>query len=149
MSEMRFAYPIEIRAMTEEEGGGFLVEFPDWNGAVTDGADVAEAMENARDCLDEMIAYHIRQRLPFPAPSAAGNRSLVTPEAGIALKAALWLGLCEHGMDPEALAERLGDVSGRDVERLLNPRLKTHPEPIQRALAALGKRIMVELADAA
>lgn len=146
---MRFAYPIEIRAMTEEEGGGFLVEFPDWNGAVTDGVDVAEALENARDCLDEMIAYHIRRRLPFPAPSTAGNRRLVTPEAGIALKAALWLGLCEHGMDAEALAERLGDVSGRDVERLLNPRLKTHPEPIQRALAALGKRVMVELADAA
>lgn len=146
---MRFAYPIEIRAMTEEEGGGYLVEFPDWNGAVTDGADVAEALENARDCLDEMIAYHIRRRLPFPVPSAPGNRRLVTPEAGIALKAALWLGLCEHGMDADGLAARLGDVSARDIDRLLNPRLKTHPEPIQRALAALGKRVMVELADAA
>ena len=146
---MRFAYPIEIRAMTEEEGGGFLVEFPDWNGAVTDGADIAEAMENACDCLDELIAYHIRRRLPFPLPSVAGNRRLVTPEAGTALKAALWLGLCEHGMDTEGLAARLGDVTGRDIDRLLNPRLKTHPEPIQRALAALGKRVMVELEDAA
>jgi len=146
---MRFAYPIEIRAMTEEEGGGFLVEFPDWNGAVTDGADIDEAMENARDCLDELLAYYIRKRLPFPTPSAAGNRRLIAPEAGIALKAALWLGLYEHGMDPQALAEWLGDVRSRDIDRLLNPRLKTHPESIQRALAALGKRVMFELQDAA
>ena len=146
---MRFAYPVEIRTMTEDEGGGFLVEFPDWNGAVTDGADLDEAMENARDCLDELLAYHIRKRLPFPSPSAAGNRRLIAPEAGIALKAAFWLGLYEHGMDAEALAERLGDVSSHDIDRLLNPRLKTHPEPIQRALAALGKRVVVELADAA
>ncbi len=101
---MRFAYPVEIRTMTEDEGGGFLVEFPDWNGAVTDGADLDEAMENARDCLDELLAYHIRKRLPFPSPSAAGNRRLIAPEAGIALKAAFWLGLYEHGMDAEALA---------------------------------------------
>jgi antitoxin HicB len=146
---MRLTYPIEIRAMTEEEGGGYLVEFPDWDGAVTDGVDIAEAMENARDCLDELLAYRIRQRIPIPTPSPAGNRRLVAPEAGIALKAALWLGLCENGMATEGLAARLGDLSDRDVDRLLNPRLKTRPESIQRALAVLGKRVTVELEDAA
>ena len=53
---MRFAYPIELEELPVDEGGGLLVRFPDWNDAVTDGADLAEALENARDCLEEMIA---------------------------------------------------------------------------------------------
>lgn len=146
---MRFVYPIDIRAMTADEGGGFLIEFPDWDRAVTDGRDLTEAMLNARDCLEEMIAYRIRAREVIPAPSPAGNRPLVEPEAGLALKAALWLALLERGLSPGELARRLGDLSEEQVDRLLNPRLKTRAETIHKGLAALGKRVVVELEDAA
>jgi antitoxin HicB len=146
---MRFAYPIELSRMTEEDGGIWLVTFPDWNNAVTDGDDIPEALANARDCLEEMIAYHIRKREPISAPSPAGNRRMVEPEAGLALKAALWLGMQEQGVTAAGLASRLENVSEEQVERLLNPRLKARPELIHRALAALGKRIVVELEDAA
>lgn len=146
---MRFAYPIEVRAMTPDEGGGFLVEFPDWGGAVTDGRDMDEAIFNAHDCLEEMIAYCLRRKLPIPEPSPAGNRRLIEPEAGLALKAALWLALQEQGIALSELARRLGDISEMQVERLLNPRLKAHSELIHRSLAALGKRVVIELEDAA
>lgn len=146
---MRFAYPIEVRAMAPDEGGGFLVEFPDWGGAVTDGRDMAEALVNARDCLEEMIAYRLRRREPIPEPSPAGNRRLVEPEAGLALKAALWLALQGQGVTLDELARRLGDLSEAQADRLLNPRLKAQPELIHRSLAALGKRVVVELEDAA
>lgn len=146
---MRFAYPIEIERMTEEDGGIWLVTFPDWNNAVTDGEDIPEAMANARDCLEEMIAYSIRRHLPIPAPSPPGNRPLVEPEAGLALKAALWRAMHEQGVTAADLARRLGDLSEAQVERLLNPRLMARPEPIHRCLALLGKRVVVELEDAA
>jgi antitoxin HicB len=146
---MRFAYPIEVRPLSPDDGGGLLVEFPDWNSAVTDGGDMAEALENARDCLEELIADRINRRELFPQPSTAGNRVLVGPEAGLALKAALWLGMLEHGVTTAELARRLGDTSDQQVQRLLNPRLKAQPELIHRALAALGKRVVVEVLDAA
>ena len=146
---MRLAYPIEIRTMKIDEGGGYLVEFPDWDGAVTDGRDMAEALGNARDCLDELIADRIRRRAPIPPPSPVGNRRLVGPEAAIALKAALWIGLRENSMGTSELANMLGDVSNLDVRRLLNPRMKARTEPIHRALAVLGKRVVIDLEDAA
>jgi antitoxin HicB len=146
---MRFAYPIVITPMSAEDGGGLLVEFPDWGPAYTDGVDMAEALANARDCLEEMIAYHIRKREPIPLPSPAGNRRMVEPEAGLALKAALWLAMQEQGVTAADLAKRLDGQSEEQVERLLNPRLKARPELIHAALAALGKRIVVELEDAA
>lgn len=146
---MRFAYPIEVKALSPADGGGFIVEFPDWGSVVTDGGDMREALENARDCLEELIADRINRREPIPRPSPAGNRMVMGPEAGLALKAALWLGLQERGLDTTALAHMLGDTSEQQLRRLLDPRLKTHPERIHRALAALGKRVVVELVDAA
>jgi antitoxin HicB len=146
---MRLAYPIDVRAMTAEEGCGYLVEFPDWDGAVTDGEDMAEALENARDCLDELLADRVRRRAPIPRPSPGGNRRLVGPEAGMALKAALWIGLHENGVGATELADMLGDMTEDEVQRLLNPRLRARTERIHRALATLGKRVVVEVEDAA
>lgn len=45
---MRYAYPFTV---TADEDGRFVVAFPDVRGASTDGADEAEAIENASDCL--------------------------------------------------------------------------------------------------
>jgi antitoxin HicB len=147
---MRFAYPIEIRAMTADEGGGFLVQFLDWQGgAVTQGRDMAEALANARDCLEEMIASCIRRRDAIPEPSRAGNRLVVEPEAGLALKAALWLALWDQGITVGELARRMGGLTEVQAERLLNPRLKARPELIHKGLTTLGKRLVVELEDAA
>ncbi|MEK0084545.1 type II toxin-antitoxin system HicB family antitoxin [Benzoatithermus flavus] len=130
---MRFAYPIELERMTEEDGGIWLVTFPDWNNAVTDDEDVPEAMANARDYREELLACSIGRRLPIPAPGPPGNRAPVEPEAGLALEAALWHALHEQG------------ATGGELAR----RLIARPELIRRALAALGKRVVVELEDAA
>jgi len=146
---MRLAYPIDLSRQSVEDGGGWLVTFPDWRNAVTDGASLQEALVNAGDCLATMIDYCLRKGEEIPTPSPAGNRRLIEPEPGLALKAVLWLGLREQHVSPAELATRLGDISHRQVQRLLNPRLKAQPELIHRALAALGKRVVVEVLDAA
>ncbi|MGH6943238.1 MAG: type II toxin-antitoxin system HicB family antitoxin [Geminicoccaceae bacterium] len=145
---MAFAYPIEIREMTPEEGGRLLVEFPDWD-AVTEGDDLADALYNAIDCLEEMLADRIVRREGFPEPSPARGRRTVAPGSLIAAKAALWLSLREQSVSLNELARRLGHDSTLQVRRLLDPRHASRLELIDAALAALGKRLVVELADVA
>ncbi|HYZ25760.1 MAG TPA: hypothetical protein VE597_02530 [Geminicoccaceae bacterium] len=145
---MRFDYPIEINPLTPEDGGGLLVSFPDWH-AVTDGDDLAEAMAAAVDCLEEMIANRINRREDIPRPSPAGGRRTIGPGGQIAAKAALWLALREQDVSLNELARRLGHDSTLQVRRLLDPRHASRLELIDAALAALGKRLVVELADVA
>jgi antitoxin HicB len=145
---MRFDYPIEINPLTSEDGGGLLVSFPDWH-AATDGDDLAEAVAAAVDCLEEMIANRINRRENIPRPSAAQGRRTVGPGGQIAAKAALWLALREQDVSLNELARRLGHDSTLQVRRLLDPRHASRLELIDAALAALGKRLVVELADVA
>jgi antitoxin HicB len=145
---MRFDYPIELEPLTSQDGGGLLIRFPDWR-AVTDGDDLAEAMANAIDCLEEMIANRINRRQDIPRPSPAQGRRTIGPGGQIASKAALWLALREQGVSLNDLARRLGHDSTLQVRRLLDPRHASRLELIDVALAALGKRLIVELADVA
>jgi antitoxin HicB len=62
----RFEYPASI----ELDGAGrFLVRFPDLPEALTDGATVEEAMEEAADCLMMAILARLFAREHFPEPS--------------------------------------------------------------------------------
>jgi antitoxin HicB len=147
---MRFDYPITIEPMTPEDGGGFLVTFPDWwNGVVTDGDTATEALANAKDCLEELIAYCILKREDIPSPSPPRGRRLVSPEIRLALKAGVWLAMYEREVGFSELARRLALPSAAEAEKLLDPRRRTRPELLEAAAAALGKRVALELQDAA
>lgn len=146
---MRLAYPIELTLMPPEDGGRWLVTFPDWNGAVTEGDDPAEAMVNAVDCLETMIDYCLRKGLDIPAPGPARGRKLVTPDSDLATKAALWRAFRESGLTEGDFAAQLGLAPDQLHKRLFHPRARPRPELIGKAAAALGKRLVVELEDAA
>jgi antitoxin HicB len=146
---MRLDYPIELEPLAAEDGGGFQVVIPDWSNAVTHGDDLDGAIENARDCLEELIADRVNRREPFPTPSPAFGRRVVSPEARLALKAGLWLAMREQGVSFDELAARLGLPSAAKAEELLDPRRRTRPELLEAAAGALGKRVAVELRDAA
>ena len=45
----------EVRAMTEEEGGGYLVTFTDLPGCMSDGETIEEAVVNAADAENEWL----------------------------------------------------------------------------------------------
>jgi antitoxin HicB len=146
---MRFEYPIEIEELSPADGGGLMVTIPDWNDAVTHGDDLKEALDNARDCLEELIADRINRREGFPPPSPVRGRRLVSPEARLALKAGVWLAMREQGVSIDELRDRLGLTSAAEAEKLLDPRRRTRPELLEGAAAALGKRVALELQDAA
>lgn len=44
-------YPFTISILSTEEGGGYLIEFPDLPGCISDGDTIEEAIANGRDAL--------------------------------------------------------------------------------------------------
>lgn len=51
MNNQEIDYPFLIRRLTREEGGGFLIEFPDLPGCMSDGETIPEAIQNGRDAV--------------------------------------------------------------------------------------------------
>lgn len=68
-------YPFEVRPLSTEEGGGFLISFPDFAECISDGDSVDEAIENGRDALKATIAALKAKKLPVPAPNSGGIAS--------------------------------------------------------------------------
>lgn len=68
-------YPFEVRPLTEEEGGGYLVSFPDFAECISDGETVEEAIENGRDALKATISALKVNKLPVPSPNSGGVAS--------------------------------------------------------------------------
>jgi antitoxin HicB len=68
-------YPFEIRPLSEEDGGGFLVSFPDFAECISDGETVEEALANGHDALKATIAALKAKKLPVPGPNSGGIAS--------------------------------------------------------------------------
>ncbi len=68
-------YPFEIRPLSDEDGGGFLISFPDFSECISDGDTVDEAIANGMDALKETIAALEEMGLPAPEPGSGGSYS--------------------------------------------------------------------------
>jgi len=68
-------YPFEVRPLTDAEGGGYLISFPDFAECISDGESVEEAIENGRDALKATIAALKARKLPVPSPNSGGVAS--------------------------------------------------------------------------
>lgn len=69
-------YPYEIRPLTPDEGGGFLITYTDFWGCFSDGETVEEAIINGRDALAATIEALRAENLPIPAPHSRKNRKV-------------------------------------------------------------------------
>src|SRR3990167_7244325 len=142
----RFQYPATL---TAEKEGGYLVRFADLPEAITSGTDRHDALSQAGDCLEEAIAGRIADGLEIPPPSPPRrNQILVAVPAPTAAKAALYLAMREARIKNTELARRLG-CDEKEVRRMLDPRHHTKLPRIQSALEALGKRLVVSMAEEA
>jgi antitoxin HicB len=67
------AYQFTVRPLSREEGGGYLVEYPDIPGCMSDGETIEEAIANGRealrDCLD--VFRESGRKAPNPGKEAA------------------------------------------------------------------------------
>jgi antitoxin HicB len=146
-----YSYPA---MMEKDEGGRYMVRFPDLPEALTDGAYEGEALTEAADCLSEALASRIVDGEEIPSPTfdrstTSEFRFLVSPDPTIALKAALYMALRRRDMTVADLADRLGLKDWHQAARLIDPKRPSKLNRLAAALDALGCTIEIAVGDGA
>ena len=62
-----------IEPLSEADGGGYLITFPDLPGCMSDGESEAEALVNARDAFSAWISARAHAGKPIPKPTRHGE----------------------------------------------------------------------------
>ena len=115
---MRFVYPAQLERCGDKE---VVVSFRDVPRCHTLGEDVAGALTEGADALEEAIAGCIDEGAPIPEPSVPREGEyMVALTIDMAAKAALATVFRASDLTQAALAERLG-VTSRTVRRMLIP----------------------------
>ena len=68
-------YPFSVRHLSAEDGGGFLVEFPDLPGCMADGETIEEALAEAQDAVASWIKTAEALGDPVPEPDTLSKYS--------------------------------------------------------------------------
>ncbi len=67
------AYQFTVRPLSKEEGGGYLVEYPEIPGCMSDGETIEEAIVNGRQALLDCIDVIEESGGVIPKPGAAAQ----------------------------------------------------------------------------
>ncbi len=67
-------YPFDLRPLSEAEGGGWLITWPDLPGCMSDGETPEEAIENGRDAFAAWMSVR-QENLQKPAPKSSALAS--------------------------------------------------------------------------
>jgi antitoxin HicB len=136
-------YPVTL---SKDDNGTFLVRFADVPEAITYGDTKEEALAHAQDALLTAFDAYIKDRRDIPEPSGRGGASVEVP-ALEASKIALYRAMRERSINKSELARRL-HWHLPQVDRVLDVRHGSQIDQIESALAAVGKRLVVNVIDA-
>ena len=70
-------YPCTLRPLSKDEGGGYLVEYPDLPGCVSDGETPEEAVRNGRDAVLAYLRSCVKHGDPVPVPSSTARAARI------------------------------------------------------------------------
>jgi len=65
----REEFRITVRPLSKEEGGGYLVEYPEIPGCMSDGESIEEAIANGREALRDCLEVFNESGRKAPRPS--------------------------------------------------------------------------------
>lgn len=68
-------YPFMMRHLSKEDGGGYLIEFPDLPGCMSDGDTPEEAIKNGQDAVKMWIETAKELKRPIPEPGELESQS--------------------------------------------------------------------------
>ena len=137
-----FAYPATV---TVDTAGFYLVTFPDIPEAGTDAETREEALHEAPDALVVALDGYIEARRPIPSPTPANpGQVLVALPVLVAAKLALYEAMWTAKVTNTELGQRLG-ISEGAVRRLVDLDHRSHIGQVEVALAALGRRLVVDV----
>jgi antitoxin HicB len=74
----KIEYPFELKPLTDEEGGGWMISFPDLPGCISDGETPEEAIANGEDALNCWIDACKAEGRSVPEPGELSNGKIVT-----------------------------------------------------------------------
>jgi len=140
------AYPA---ALISDPEGGITVTFRDVPEAITEGDTREEALLRAEDALESALAMYIAAKEALPEPSGEQPGEVMVPLSALGMaKTALYDAMREQGIGRAELARRLRWHLPQ-VTRVLDLRHTSRMEHVEAALAALGLRLIVDVARAA
>lgn len=123
-------YPFEIRPLTKDEGGGFLICFTDFNECCSDGETPQEAIENGMDALRGVILTLEELGYPVPVPGSGGHSGKFVARVPKSLHAKLVTRARRDGVSLDALvttllAEGIGNAQGGERKGVCSCKIGT------------------------
>jgi antitoxin HicB len=142
-----FSYSVTLTPASsfDPRDKGYVVTFPDVPEAITEGDDEAEALARAVDALETAFIARIASRQDIPDPRAKGDYRVALPALSAA-KVGLYKTMRAAGVGKGELARRIGWHLPQ-VDRLLDLRHASRLDRIETALRALGKTLVVDVAE--
>lgn len=115
MKKPRFDdYPFEIRPLSADEGGGYLITWPDLPGCMSDGETPDEAIDNGRDAFQAWMSTYIEEGREIPQPGGGGASGKFVARLPKSLHARLVSRAKREGVSMNALvASILAEDMGR------------------------------------
>ena len=142
---MQYQYAVKL----EVADGEFMATCRDIPEFVAVGDDRDEALYNAVEALELALSIYVDNKQAFPAPSKAKrDEHMVAVPVLSAAKLGLFSAMLDQGVSKLALAKRLG-VHPPQIDRLLDVSHASKIETIEHALSLLGRRIVLEVEEAA
>lgn len=140
------AYPA---ALTPDPDGGFTVTFRDVPEAISEGDTREEALLRAEDALESALVMYVAGKEQLPVLSAPEAGEVMVPLSALGMaKTALYDAMRDQAVGRAELARRLRWHLPQ-VNRVLDLRHASRMEHVEAALAALGLRLIVDVARAA
>jgi len=138
-------YPVDL---APDDNDTVLVTFPDVPEGVTYGETEKEALFHAIDALEVIFMAYMDDKRPIPMPSPAKGRHTIALSALTTAKVLLYNALLKSRMTKTNLARLMG-CHPPQIERLLDLGHESRMDLIEKALAALGLQLLVDVKKAA
>ena len=143
---MLLAYPASL---SRDQDRSTIAKFPDVPEALTSGRDADDALDWAQDALVVALGGYIEAGRDIPRPSRLrGRQRLVPVPPMVTAKLAIYQAMRDLAVTQVELATRLG-VDARQIRRLLDLDHNSTLPQLAAALTALGKRLVLDVRDAA
>ncbi len=138
---MKVWYPCTIKKDQDEK---YLVTFPDFPEALTEGATEEEALFNASEVLTLTLEGRAEEGMPIPIPPQTEMDHMIYPSSRV--QAALLVRLSRKGRKIADLARSLG-TSWPVVSNMEDLHHWTTLRQLEKTAAILGKRLVVSFED--
>jgi antitoxin HicB len=134
--------------LSKDTNGTILVDVPAIPEAHTFGEDRDEALARAVDAIETALMGYIEDRQAVPPSDATGRRLSVCLPALTEAKLALYSEMRAQRTSKAELARRL-NCHLPQVDRLLDLGHSSRLDQLESAFRAIGKRLAIEIQDAA